>query len=169
MPSPSPASAASSIIWSETEERSSLAVISDQKNGVRFVSTLPRYRVDQREIVHRIMLHPVFRITGRETMFAGQTKGGMVVDKAVSDPIIAMLTHGVAKMVKRLLCRLRRHDAFNISLQIFHYRTTAPGGDGLQCLRLQPTNVCRPVAGINEKMAESGIKSHKSGEYLLSA
>ena len=56
----------------------------------------------------RIMFHPVFRIAGCQTVLAGKTEGGMVVDQAVGDPVIAMVTHGVAKDVKRLLCRLRR-------------------------------------------------------------
>jgi hypothetical protein len=33
---------------------------------------------------------------------------------------LTALTHGDVKMVERLLRRLRRHDPFNISLQIFH-------------------------------------------------
>ena len=70
------------------------------------------------------MFHPVFRIAGCQAMLAEKTEGRMVVDQTVGDPVIAMLTHGVAKMVERLLCRLRRHDPFNISLQIFHYRNS---------------------------------------------
>src|SRR5580658_7853437 len=44
----------------------------------------------------------------------------MVVDQAVRDPVIALLTHRIAKMFKRLLFGLRRYDAFDIALQIFH-------------------------------------------------
>jgi len=48
----------------------------------------------------------------------------MVVDETVSDPIVTAFTHSGAKMVERLLCRLRRHDPFDISRQIFHCRNS---------------------------------------------
>ena len=70
----------------------------------------------------RIMLHPVFRIAGCQAMLAEKTEGRMVVDQTVSDTVIAAFMHGGAKMVERLLCRLRRHDPLNMSLQIFHCR-----------------------------------------------
>jgi hypothetical protein len=81
----------------------------------------------------------------------------MVIDQTVSDPIIAAFAHSGAKMVERLLCRLRRHDPFNISLQIFHYRNSPLAMAQFYCnLRL--------YAGLYRNQQKNGRIEHKIAE-----
>jgi hypothetical protein len=68
----------------------------------------------------------------------------MVVDKTAGDPVIPMLAHGIAKIVKSLLRGVRRYDPFNIALQIFR-------GRGRQSGEAEPMGAIRACVAAPDK------------------
>ena len=72
----------------------------------------------------------------------------MIIDKAVSYPIIAMFAHSVAKVVKSLLCGLRRYDQIDIAFQVFHPGAPHIWGSSRMRVRCTRTLIVRVTSAL---------------------